>query len=483
MATAPQAVNGQAYARFMARPMHDSLANMMTGSGTTVDRRMHNRWLANVLVQQEIEDAYRGSWLMRKIIDLPAEDMTKAWRDWQADCDQIELLEAEEKRLHVRKRIKQGLIMGRLGGGILIMGFGDDPGGPLDLETVDKEGLQYLYPVSRWNLKVGDPINEPTDPNFGEPETFEFRLKGRDITVHHSRCIIFKGLFSGHVSQAGAVGRSDFWGDSVVTVVDEAVKNATTVHNEFASLVSEAKVDVLKIPDLMLNAGNAEYEKKFLRRVDLANVAKSIHRMLIIDAGEEWEQRQLNLTGMAELTAVYMTIVAGAADIPATRLLGKSPDGMNATGESDQDNYNQMIRTKQENELRPLMDKLDEPLIRSTFGDRPKEIHFAWAPLDVPDEQEQAETENKEADTLERMVNTGLFQPEALEKAFSNRMIESGRWPGYEKAREKALREAAENPTPDDVEGVTQPGRPGQSAIVGNGSGRGPQRPSAPTPA
>lgn len=437
----------------------DGLSNIMTGGGTTIDRRMSSVWLQNLLVQGEIENAYRGSWLTRKIVDVPAEDMTRAWRDWQADDAQIEKLETEEKRLHVRERIQQGIILGRLGGGLLVMGLGEDPASELDPESVTEGQLKYLYPVSRWNVKLGDPVTDPENPQFGEPETFGIQLAGKEINVHHSRVIVFRGKFSGKVSNLNING-SDFWGDSIVTIVDEAVKNATTVHNEIATLVSQAKIDIFKIPDFMANMGNPEYEERFLRRVELANLGKSNHRALLMDAGEEWEQRQLNLSGFAELAWTYMAIVSGAADIPATRLLGKAPDGMNATGEGDQDNYNQMVKSQQDNDLRPKLEKLDEVLVRSSLGSKPDEVYFEFAPLDVPSEKEAAEVENKEGDTLAKLVNTGLFQDEALEEAFSNRMVESGRWPGYEKARDDALAKAEQEPSPEDIAGVTVPGLP-----------------------
>lgn len=435
----------------------DGLANLMTGSGTSVDRRMFAQWSSPVAIPaQQIEAAYRGSWLMRKIIDLPAYDMTRAWRDWQAEDDQIELLEAEERRLGVREKVMQALILGRLGGGALVMGVGtDDPAAELDPETVKEGGLTYLFVTSRYTLHAGDLIDDMTDPHFGEPASFKLDAPGRadGIPIHRSRVIPFRGKFTGKLSKTG----SDYWGDSEVVAINEAVQNAETVANEFASMVSEAKIDVFSIPGLMAGAGNPEYEKRFLRRMELATQGKSVHRALVKDADEEWEQRQLSLAGVSDVVRTFMALVAGAADIPATRLLGKAPDGMNATGAGDQDNYDQMVRTKQENELRPRMDPLDQVLVRSALGDFPDEVYYEWSPLTVMGEATAAEVESQEAATLASMVTTGLFQDEALEEAFSNRMIESGRWPGYDKARKDALTKAAREPTEADLAGVTQP--------------------------
>jgi uncharacterized protein len=456
-----------------AKPLFDGLASLMTGQGTTIDRRKSQMWLASILDAAQIEAAYRGNWLMRKCIDIPAKDMTREWRNWQGNEDQITALEKEEKRLHVREKVLMALILGRLGGGAIIIGDGNDPDGELDVERIGRGGLKYLYVVSRWQLKVGDPIGDPLNEKFGEPETFELQRTGRDnLVIHHSRVIAFKGLFSGNIGSL-RMAASEFWGDSLVAALDEPVKNATTACDEFASLISEAKIDVFKIPGLMQQIGTAEYENRFLKRLELANVGKSNHRALIMDADEEWEQRQLTLAGMADMVRAYMAVVAGASDIPATRLLGKSPDGMNATGDSDQDNYDQMIRSAQENDLRPQIEPIDEALIRSALGTRPPEIHFVFAPLKVLSDVEEAEMENKEADTLSKLITTGLFQEEALEEAFSNRMIESGRWPGYEEARKKALSAAERDPDDDDEAGVTNPPEPGTT-----GAGGGPGTPA-----
>jgi phage-related protein (TIGR01555 family) len=465
----------------MTRRVGDSLASLMSGSGTTVDPRTGYRWLLQSMPDIEIEAAYCGSWLMKKIVDLPAYDMTRAWRDWQAEDDQIAKIEAEEQRLRVKEKIRMGIILGRLGGGALIMGNGRKLSEPIDPASIQERGLKYLFVAPRSQLKANKLIDDPESDNFGEPETFDLTLPGNKTeVVHESRMLIFKGQFRGNLTSHA---RSTFWGDSIVQIVDDAVTNATIAQNEFASLIIQAKIDIYKMPGLMANAANAEYEKRFTRRFELANVAKSNFRALILDKDEEWEQRQLDLIGMPEMIRAYIEIVAGAADIPATRLFGKSPDGMNATGESDQSNYDQMVRTRQENELRPILEKLDEILLPSAGvqtgegiadaandSGKGQEIYFEFAPLNVMGEKEASEVEKREAETLKSLTDTGLFEEDALEEAFSNRMVESGRWPGYEKARQKALVAAAKKPSETDVAGVSQPGPPG--------TGTDPQPPS-----
>lgn len=420
-------------------PVNDSLANVMTGSGTTVDRKVHAQWQTRHYDQYQVEEAYRASWLMRKIVNLPPFDMTRAWRDWQAENKQIEALEAEERRLKVKDRIRSGLILGRLGGGIVIMGIrgAGGPNEPIATDRLQAGCLRYLHPLSRYQVKIGDFEDDPESDNFGEPRFFKIRGKsGAEAEIHHSRALIFKGLPGAGVASSGSgkTKEDTYWGDSVVAAVNDAVQNAVTAQDEFAGLIAEAKIDIYGIPELLNKMGNPVLEAQIMRRIELANIGKSIHRALIKDAAETWEQRQMQWGGMPEVIRTYMSIVAGAADIPATRLLGKSPDGMNSTGEGDERNYHEMIESQQESDLVPALDQLDEVIIPSALGSRPEEIHYDLTPLRVLSETQEAEIEAKFASTLTAIVNTSLIPEEALARATANRMVESGQWPGLEDA-------------------------------------------------
>ncbi len=77
----------------------DGLANIVSGLGTTNDRRTYAHYVVRPLSWVEIAAAYRTSWMIRKGVNLPPYDMTRAGRDWQADKSTIALLEKEEERI------------------------------------------------------------------------------------------------------------------------------------------------------------------------------------------------------------------------------------------------------------------------------------------------------------------------------------------------------------------------------------------------
>ena len=138
----------------------DGYANLISRLGTSADRNAAGAfYFVPPISQQQLEAAYRTSWLTRKIHDLPPFEMTRARRKWNATPEQITALEAYERRrsINVWGKLRRALSVARLhGGAALIMGVRSggsaDPSRPLDLERIGKDGLRYLLVVSKHQL-------------------------------------------------------------------------------------------------------------------------------------------------------------------------------------------------------------------------------------------------------------------------------------------------------------------------------------------
>lgn len=456
--------------RFIAR---DGLANLVTGAGTTADKRMHAVYALRFVDPIQIEAAYRSSWLMRKVVDLPPYDMTRAWRDWQAKPGEVELIEAEEQRLQLRTKVRRALVLARLhGGSAIVLGAGADmPDQPLEVERIGKGDFRYAHLFSRWELGHGAKRMDPEDPWFGHPEYFQVTgARGLQARIHPSRVVAFIGQAPPEGSRI--TNHSWFWGDPLMQSIEDAIKNADAAQNGFAALIDEAKVDVFGIPDLLSNLASAEYEARVLRRLALAKLGQSTHNAKIIDANETWETRQITWAGMPDIIDRYMQIVSGAADIPVTRLLGQSPAGMNATGESDLRNYYDSVSAKQTNDLAPLLERIDEVMLRSIFGRRSPDIWFEFAPLWLLTPKEKAEVDKLNAETSEIDARSGLVDVEALAAGRRGRIIEDAVYPGIEAAFDAAgealtvpALEEPDEPDPNELQ-ATEPPAPAARQVA-----------------
>lgn len=455
----------------VAQFLGDSLANLVTGMGTAGDKTTATRFIYNEMSAAEALDAYRGDWLSRRIIDTPANDQTREWRAWQASKDEVEALEAEERRLNVVTVVNSARKMARVygGAGVIIGVEGEtDPSQELDPETIRKNGLAYLLALPRHKLTAGQTIWTP-GPDYGLPASYTMsRGEGQEpVEVHRSRVIRFVGapVFSTEAAELSG------WGDPVLASIRDAVIAAGTTIQEIAAHIHEAKIDVLGIPRLSEKVSTQEDKNRLLNRTAIAQISKSNHGVFLKDAAETWEQKQISFSQMPELIDRYLQIASGAADIPATRLLGQSPAGMNSTGESDLVNYYDRVGAEQRNELQPALSPLDECLIRSALGVRPPEVHYVWRPLWQLSAKDKATVDKQKAETTKIYKDTGLIPDSALATAAVNQLVEDTVYPGLEDAMEEAKR-AGDLPGYEDPE--PEPGETGLGGGLPTGDPRQP---------
>lgn len=430
--------------------LHDGLINALSGKGTTIDRRSYNQYALLPVTPQEAEAWYRGTWLGRKIVDIPPFDMTREWRDWQAEGPDIEKLEAEEKRLKIKAKCQRALVLARLyGGGGILLGTGDsDPTQELKPNTVKAGGLLYAQVFSRYQLVEGAQRLDPADQWFGEPEYFTLTTTaGSQLKLHPSRVVSFLGQ---RAPEGTFMQQSSwYWGDPIYQSVRQAVENADLGQDGFADLINEAKLDIVKSPGLTEQAATTEGETRIRNRVSAASAGKSTYRTLMLDTLEEWDQKQITWAGMPEIMEAFLLCVAGAADIPMTRLLGQSPRGLQSTGDGEERDYQAMVRARQNELLAPALDRIDDLLIRSALGSVPSDVYYEFAPLSQMDEKDAASIEKDRSTTFKTYADTGLIPDIALSAIAKNSMIESGRFPGSEKAFEEAEAAIAADPSLD----------------------------------
>ena len=468
------------------RTMLDGLRNALTGQGTGADARRGNSYTPTCMTQQEIDAAYRGSGMMRKIIDIPALDMVREWRNWQAESNQIKLLENEERRLDLRGKIRMAETLRGLGGGAIILGVPGDQQLPVNLRAIGKKGLAFIHVVSRWHLTLGDQVTDANDPLFGGPKNFKMQTSLGEQTFHPSRVVCFKGDPLPLLQTMG--WEEQFWGESRVARVLDAVQNSDTAQGAFASLITKSRNVIIGIPGLTDIVSEPEGEAAIGKRLATMALGEGMYHATLRDAGdgtpgagETIDHRQVTWTGIPDIMMAFATFMSAVSDIPATRLLGKSPDGMNATGKGDSDNWHKTVRAKQTLELGPCMDQIDAALIPSALGTVPTdedgkaaEIWYEWAPLDTPSEKDEADTFYVTMQAVEKAQATGAIPEEAFVKGFQNLMTERGWMPGLE----GALAEIPEderfglNPEPDDTDpsALTQEnGNGGDPDLAGGG--------------
>ena len=101
---------------------------------------------------------------------------------------------------------------------------------------------------------------------------------------------------------------------------------------------------------------------------------------------------------------------AGAVNMPVTKLFGRAPAGMNATGESDTTNWYDSVDTWREVVLRPRA----ETLMSACEG---KPVKITWPSLWEPTEKEQAEVDQIRAATAQVLWTISAATPDEIRSA------------------------------------------------------------------
>ena len=365
--------------------------------------------------------AYRESWLAKRIIDMPSDDMTRAWYTLSANLPEADLrrLKLLEARHSVKQELTAALRWARLYGGSLalmvIRGEEDRLDRPMDPDFLLPDCFQGLLVLDRaQGIEPSlERVTDLEDPDFGLPMYYTVHLQteaGAAVRLHHSRVL----RFVGRELPALEAERENGWGASELEHIwDELMKRSATSAN-IAQLVFQANLTTLKMSDFgeLLAVGTEGQRRQVLEAVAQENRLRTSFGLQILSAGDTLETHSYSFSGLSEIYEAFMMDMAGAAEIPATKLFGRSPQGLNATGESDLRNYYEMIAQLQERSLRPALEKLLPVMAISCWGEVPPDLEIVFAPLMTTSPNDRADLMGKWTEALVKAVDSGLLSLE-----------------------------------------------------------------------
>lgn len=419
--------------------------------------------------------AYLDSGMMQRVIELPANDRVREWRDWQAEADQIELLEAEEKRLGLIAKIKTAEILRGLGGGALILVAGGLPSEPINVTSTG--GLIAVNVVHKDQIALVDMDVELASPNYGMPRAF--KIGSKQTELHPSRVVCFRcdPLMAG----SGTSLEQSFWGQSRLMRVFKEVQKSDNAQAWFAALIRKAKLLRIGIPGLTDAMAAPGGQERMNKRMGAISLSESVLNATVYDTGdgqnpaEKIDDYQMSWNGIPAMMDAFDQRIAAVSGIPFTVLQGRSPGGMNATGDHDRQNWNREVAQGQNLELGPCLDQIDVALIPSALGSRPPEVWYKFAPLSTPTEAEEATRFKTWTEAAEVVRSSGAIPDVAYTKAYQNSLSENGWMPGLDGALAEIPEEErfGLNPEPtDDDPSAIQAQEGGDPASAGTGGNR-----------
>jgi len=386
---------------------------------------------------QLLTSLYRSHWIIRRIIDVVPGDMLKNWIKItsQMPPDALKRFDNLVRKTQLKARLLEGLRWGRLYGGaagvILLEGQGDMLHEPLDLDTVMPGTFKGLLVLDRWSgitpLST-ELVTDLNDPDIGLPDRYIISSEtiNRGVEVHHSRIVRFTGRDLPYWEKQQEM----YWGASEVEhVFDELRKRDNTSWN-IASLVFNANLRVMKMKDLeqIFTTLDEQAIQDIYNVIQAQNWLMSNTGTQLLGSSDEFQTFQYAFSGLDKVYENFMMDLAGAAEMPVTKLFGRSPAGMNATGESDMQNYDDGIEEKQESYLRPSLDRLLPILFMSEFGAIPDDLDYQFNNVRKPRAKESTDLASTRTTAVQGVYESGLISQKIALKELRQMSDDTGMW-------------------------------------------------------
>lgn len=121
--------------------------------------------------------------------------------------------------------------------------------------------------------------------------------------------------------------------------------------------------------------------------------------------------------GVTDIVKQSLEQLAAMNRTPAVKLLGISPSGFNATGESDLRNYYDHVLSQQEKVLRQAIKDILDVVQISETGKLDDSIDFTFNPLSEEDKNSVAMTQQVKANTICSLLDRDIISPEEARRA------------------------------------------------------------------
>lgn len=400
----------------------DGWADLISGARTAKDPRQHTLFVQGREVPfQELERLYRQDALMRRIVDTPAELMTRdPWAiGGDTDNDIWQFLSDRCFTQILRKAMKWGSLYG---GGIIVAGVDDglDWEQPLNLNNI--RDIEFFRAYDRYSVTgtLDDWQQDPMDARFGMREWYTIYPRGvvvptMSFRVHHTRVYECPGVTTVDVQKAKNYG----WDDSIVQVVYEDVRRFVTALDDSSAVIRDFVQGVLEVSNLMqlLTTGD-QGKQQWKNRMEMMDLTRHMLNMMILDKDEKYTKQSSSIAGVPDLLDRLSDQVCLSANTPKTVLFKMSPGGMNATGESDIRQWYDTLGAGQREIIQPAIEWAGAMVLACSEYDgyhpEDDDIAVSFAGLWKPTAKEESELRFAVAQADHIYITDGVVSPEEV---------------------------------------------------------------------
>lgn len=392
----------------------DGYVNLLNKYGTKQDNSEAYKFEREpVIPDMQLTGLYEGNGLFSKIIDTPAEEALKHGFDLNLKSDELNaFVEDALDDLEWEEKAATAIKWARLYGGALIVMLIDDGRGleePVDWEhirsidelrvyerSIVQPDYASLYQQDYGGKGVGNRVSK-----FGQPEYYYVSSIYGSFKIHESRCLVFRnGVLPEQTSNATYL----FWGMPEYVRIRRALRETVTAHTDSVKLLERSVQAIYSMKGLASLLTTDDGENQVLKRLQLVDTSRGLLNSIAIDSeGEQYDFKTFQFSGVKDVIDATCNMLSALTNIPQTILFGRSPAGMNATGDSDFESYYNFVEKIQrlmlKRNLRTLLDVVFRAGIASGDVAEEPDYKLEFKPLWSLSDTEQAAVDQTKAQT------------------------------------------------------------------------------------
>jgi phage-related protein (TIGR01555 family) len=348
-------------------------------------------WLVDKACSMSGEDAVRNGWVIKA---RGGDDLDKEAHDLILSADKRYSVKANLIELNRFKNVF----------GIRVAIFkvrSEDPlyyEKPFNIDGVTKgsyDGISQIDPYWMMPVMTTRGTSDPSDIHFYDPEFWVISGK----KYHRSHLCIVRGPQPADILKPTYI----FGGVPLTQRIYERVYAAERTANE-APLMAMSKRTMAIHADLdKVMADQEGFEQRLLTWIRY----RDNHGVKVLGKEEAMEQFDTNMSDFDSIIMNQYQLVAAIARTPATKLLGTSPKGFNATGEFEMKSYHEELESVQEHVMMPMLERHYDILCRSEGI--ATEVEVVCNSVDSITAAERAELNDKKANTGIALINAGVI--------------------------------------------------------------------------
>lgn len=304
---------------------------------------------------------YNDSWVFRRIIDKPSQDMTRNGISILGNADFTNVYKA----LNVLKpQLTEAIKWSKLfGGSVMVLLFKgvsyEQMAEPIKWDLIKYPETISAYVTDRWygcSPTYDDIVSNLANEDFGKPKYYTIQFSdGTQYKIHHSWVLRFENRDAPNLVKYGNL---QGWGYAEGSHVIHEIMRDEKLKTSIASLVDKSLIEVIKMSGMrgtyMMSDKDSEQLQK---RLEMVNWGRNYNSLTFLDKDDDYQQHQFSgVAGLADLLQQNMWQIASAVEMQGV-LFGDLSNGF-SRDEDALERYDERIQSDCESYYRKPLSKL-----------------------------------------------------------------------------------------------------------------------------